>query len=116
MNYIKRTFYMFIFCMLTLALYPQNIDVVIYGDENYPPYSYVENGIFKGIYTEIIREAAKEIEGYNVELKPVPWRRGLKLIENGGLCHLSTIFSACRKTVDGLFSTNTRRNHSNSHK
>lgn len=84
MIYMKKAFHILIFFIMTLVLYPQNIDIVIYGDENYPPYSYVENGIFKGIYTEIIKEAAKEIEGYNVDIKAVPWRRGLKLIENGG--------------------------------
>jgi polar amino acid transport system substrate-binding protein len=73
-----------IFFFITLILYSENISIVIYGDENYPPYSYVEKGILKGIYTEIIKEAKKEIEGYDIELRPIPWRRGLNLIESGG--------------------------------
>lgn len=28
--------------------------VVIYGDDGYPPYSYVEHGKLTGIYTDIV--------------------------------------------------------------
>lgn len=76
----------FILCLFIpiWILNAENINIIIYGDENYPPYSYVENGVLKGIYTDIIKKAAKEIDGYDIELRPIPWRRGLTLIESGG--------------------------------
>jgi len=58
--------------------------VTLYGDDGYPPYSYVENGQFKGIYVELLQAAAaKLLPHYRLELKPVPWRRGVAMLENG---------------------------------
>lgn len=57
--------------------------VLIYGDDDYPPYSYVENGQLKGIYTEIVREAAQAMPQYAVQLRPVPWKRGVLMLQTG---------------------------------
>lgn len=38
----------------------------------FPPWSYVENGQFKGIAIDAIREIAKE-QGFEVEFKDLPW-------------------------------------------
>lgn len=73
-----------LFLIFIFTLYSENIGVIIYADENYPPYSYVEAGELKGIYTDIIEEASKRVEGYDIELKSIPWKRGLSLIEDGG--------------------------------
>lgn len=59
------------------------IAVTIYGDDDYPPYSYLENGEMKGIYTAIIRAALKKMPDYQVALQPVPWKRGLVKLETG---------------------------------
>ncbi|MDO8048745.1 MULTISPECIES: ABC transporter substrate-binding protein [unclassified Janthinobacterium] len=59
------------------------VPLVIYGDDDYPPYSYVENGQLKGIYTEIVREAAQSMPQYAVQLRPVPWKRGLLMLQTG---------------------------------
>ncbi|NYS34888.1 transporter substrate-binding domain-containing protein, partial [Streptococcus danieliae] len=57
--------------------------LVIYGDDDYPPYSYVENGQLKGIYTQIVREALQAMPQYAVQLRPVPWKRGLLMLQTG---------------------------------
>ena len=58
--------------------------VVLYGDADYPPYSYVENGRFQGMYVDILQKAAKLLSpAYEVELIPVPWKRGLNYLETG---------------------------------
>ena len=57
--------------------------VRIYGDDDYPPYSYVENGQMKGIYTQIVREAAQAMPRYQVQLRPVPWKRGVLMLQTG---------------------------------
>ncbi|WP_258194477.1 ABC transporter substrate-binding protein [Janthinobacterium sp. PAMC25594] len=57
--------------------------LVIYGDDDYPPYSYVEKGQLKGIYTEIVREAVQSMPHYAVQLRPVPWKRGLLMLQTG---------------------------------
>lgn len=38
----------------------------------FPPWSYVENGQFKGIAIDAVREIAKE-QGFEVEFKDLPW-------------------------------------------
>ncbi len=57
--------------------------LVIYGDDDYPPYSYVEHGQLKGIYTEIVRVAVQSMPQYAVQLRPVPWKRGLLMLQTG---------------------------------
>lgn len=58
--------------------------VVLYGDENYPPYSYIENGKFTGIDVDILLLAAARLSpAYELKLTPTPWKRGLAMLENG---------------------------------
>jgi polar amino acid transport system substrate-binding protein len=58
--------------------------VVLYGDENYAPYSYVEKGQFKGMYVDILEKAAEKLKpAYDITLQPVPWKRGLADLEFG---------------------------------
>ncbi|PHV06132.1 hypothetical protein CSQ96_17030 [Janthinobacterium sp. BJB412] len=59
------------------------IAITIYGDDAYPPYSYLENGEMKGIYSDIIRAAVKRMPKYRVSLQPIPWKRGLVKLETG---------------------------------
>lgn len=58
--------------------------VILYGDANYPPYSYVENGRFTGIDVDILSLAAAKLSpAYRLKLIPTPWKRGLSMLENG---------------------------------
>lgn len=57
--------------------------VIILCDEGYPPYSYAQNGEPKGIYPDILRAIFDKMDGYDITIKPVPWKRGLKEIEKG---------------------------------
>jgi polar amino acid transport system substrate-binding protein len=60
--------------------------VVIYGDDDYAPYSYVEDGRFQGMYVDILRQAAKKLApAYAVELQSTPWNRGLAGLEYGSV-------------------------------
>jgi polar amino acid transport system substrate-binding protein len=58
--------------------------VILYGDSDYPPYSYIENGRFTGIYVDMLNIAAGMMAPqFKVELRPLPWKRGLADLENG---------------------------------
>ncbi|WP_247749539.1 substrate-binding periplasmic protein [Pseudoalteromonas viridis] len=60
------------------------VPVTILADDSYPPYSYVQDGKLVGIYPTLILEAAKLIkEEYRVELRPIPWKRGVAALEQG---------------------------------
>jgi polar amino acid transport system substrate-binding protein len=58
--------------------------VVLYGDENYPPYSFVQDGQFNGMYVDILKMAAERLKpDYVVELVPISWNRGLLYLQRG---------------------------------
>lgn len=58
--------------------------VILYGDEDYAPYSYVENGEFKGMYVDLLKKAAQRLAPeYEIELRPRPWTRGLLELQRG---------------------------------
>jgi polar amino acid transport system substrate-binding protein len=59
------------------------IDVVILCDAGYPPYSYAEGDEAKGLYTDILRKAFTRMPEYNVQIRPVPWARGLAEVASG---------------------------------
>ena len=69
--------------------------VILYGDDDYAPYSYVEKGVFKGMYIDILRAAAVKMPGYRLDLQPRPWKRGLVALEQGQVFGL---FPPGRKT------------------
>lgn len=57
--------------------------VTIFADDAYPPYSYAENDRAVGIYPEILHAADVLMTEFEIDLQPIPWRRGLKLLEAG---------------------------------
>lgn len=57
--------------------------LVIAGDSNHPPYSYVEDGVNKGIYVDIITSALGEMEPYSYTIKLFPWKRALSVAQSG---------------------------------
>ncbi len=71
-------FFFFLSCINVSAR-----EVVLVGDDAYPPYSYVENGNPKGIYVDVIKKIFDGIEGYEVKFKMMPWKRCIKNIKEG---------------------------------
>lgn len=60
---------------------PDNI-IKVAGDNNYPPYEYVDdNGNFKGFNVDIIRAVAIEL-GWDIELIPVSWESATSMLKN----------------------------------
>lgn len=58
--------------------------VTLLVDDAYPPYSYVsEGGEAAGLYIDVVRKADELLTSYDIELQPIPWKRGLVMIENG---------------------------------
>ena len=80
--------------------------VIIEGDDAFPPYAYVENGQYKGIYVELLSLAAKQLAPrYNVVLKPIPWKRGLKNLEEGKTLALFAPFRNAERDYISAYST-----------
>ena len=60
-----------------------DVAVTIYADESYPPYSFAQNGKPAGLYYEIMKVAISRMDGYRINIKTVPWKRGMTLLEHG---------------------------------
>ena len=79
---------MFLVSALVMVLLGQSTvfakqQVIIYGDRNYPPYSYVKDGKPKGIYVEILESAFSKMSDYDVTIKMLPWKRGIEYVKQG---------------------------------
>ncbi|MBW3696184.1 transporter substrate-binding domain-containing protein [Vibrio sp. T187] len=57
--------------------------VTVYADDAYPPYSYASDGVAKGIYADVLRVAFSRMPMYDVSIAPVPFKRGLRMLETG---------------------------------
>ena len=61
-----------------------DIPVTVYADAGYQPYSYADkNGRPAGLYYEIVKVAFARMKGYQVTVKPVPWKRGMAMLKSG---------------------------------
>jgi len=81
---INKLIIAYLFISLSTATFAAlKHEVIIYGDASYRPYSWEDNGEFKGIYVDILNKAFEQMDAYNVTLKSVPWRRGLNLLMKG---------------------------------
>jgi len=76
---LMLTFFVFFFYVGFL----QAREVVLIGDDGYPPYSYQENGKAKGIYVDVIKKVFDKIDGYEVKFKMLPWKRCIDNIKKG---------------------------------
>jgi len=71
-----------LFCSLPVTA--ADIPVTIYADAGYQPYSYADkHGEAAGLYAEIVKVAFARMKGYRIKIKPVPWKRGMSMIQNG---------------------------------
>nr|WP_321501154.1 transporter substrate-binding domain-containing protein [uncultured Dethiosulfovibrio sp.] len=59
------------------------IKVTVYGEDEYPPYSYRDGREIKGIYHQILTEAFSRMEGYDVRIDVMPWKRMIGELEKG---------------------------------
>jgi len=70
-----------IFLFLNNMLFAKQ-QVTIYGDDNYPPYSYQKNGHAQGIYVDILKLVFSKMKNYEVTIKMLPWKRGISYLKN----------------------------------
>jgi len=75
----------FVYCLvMALPVFAEKIDVSIYVDDAYKPFSFKgKDGKAEGIYIDVLKTAFSRMEGFNVSLKPIPWKRGKHLMKTG---------------------------------
>ena len=67
--------------------------VLLVADATYPPYMF-EDGAHRGIYVDIVREAAKRIKGYEIQMALLPWKRALSMVEEGSALGIIGVYYA----------------------
>ncbi len=87
----------FLLACLSLNAYgkERTQNVTLITDNNYQPYSYVEDGEAKGKTIDWIKTIDEAIPQFTITLKPMPWREGLIEVREGrALGIVGTYFSA----------------------
>lgn len=79
----KLFFVLFVVLTFSLSLKVLAKEVVLLGDDAYPPYSYLEDGVAKGVYVDVIRKVFDKIDGYEVKFDLKPWKRCIKYVKEG---------------------------------
>ncbi len=64
-------------------VYAKTIRVEILTDDSYPPYTYAVDERAEGIYPDIVRAIDNKLPEFEIDIRPVPWKRGLKSLESG---------------------------------
>jgi polar amino acid transport system substrate-binding protein len=83
---MKKCFALWASLMLScsLSVRAAEIPVTVYADAGYQPYSYADqHGKAAGLYAEIVKVAFSRMKGYRIEIKPVPWKRGMSMLKSG---------------------------------
>ncbi len=83
--------FMLFFSILSLSVNAYAIDFLTMATEEYPPYEYMENGVIKGLDTEII-EAVSERLGLMVKIEFYPWTRAMKMVRYGEIDAMFSMF------------------------
>lgn len=68
---------------------------IVFAFEAYPPYEYVEGGVFKGTDVDTIRDVCKKA-GHEAVFKEMPWAQAMLQVENGTVDAIFSLF----KTAD----------------
>jgi len=81
---MKKLVLMMLFGVLIAPAFGSPVDVTIYVDDAYKPFSFRgRDGNAQGIYINVLQTAFSRMKNFNVTIKPVPWKRGKHLMEKG---------------------------------
>lgn len=75
---------------------------VVIHFEDYPPYEYTENGRVKGVNVALMREAFRRMDVDPVFI-PMPWKRAVYEVRNGGILALASGFKTPDREVFAYF-------------
>ncbi|SDF67956.1 transporter substrate-binding domain-containing protein [Sporolituus thermophilus] len=71
---------------LAIADIPENKVLVVAGDENFPPYEFIDeiNGakVYRGFNVDLLQAVALSC-GYEIRFRPMPWAEALRALDNG---------------------------------
>jgi len=66
-----------------LPAFGKDIPVTIHVDDSYRPFSFSDGKQAKGMYIDVLRTAFSRMDGFEVSMAPVPWKRGKRMMKDG---------------------------------
>lgn len=79
-------------------------DKIVFAFETYPPYEYVEGGVFKGTDVDTIRDVCKKA-GHEAVFKEMPWAQAMLQVENGTVDAIFSLFKTSEREKFLVFPT-----------
>ncbi|MEA3289467.1 MAG: transporter substrate-binding domain-containing protein [Campylobacterota bacterium] len=76
-------FKLFAICFLLSSVLFGSQVVELSGDKSYPPYSYEENGVAKGVYVDILKSAFSQLKDYDLKLNMMAYKRAISMTKSG---------------------------------
>lgn len=76
---MKKLLIFIFFCSIVFA----KEKVIIYCDQDYPPYTYLDKEELNGIYVELLEKINTKLKEFEIVLEPMPWTRAVKMLESG---------------------------------
>lgn len=78
---------------MAIFFLPKNVlaEKIVFATTQVPPFIYKENGEWRGIDADMIREICKK-HGLEAEFKDLPWKRGLNDVEKGKVDGMFPLF------------------------
>jgi polar amino acid transport system substrate-binding protein len=83
MKYSLQAILLVFFLCICTNTAAAKIEITVYGDNSYPPYSYIQNGTAEGIYVRILETAFSRMPEYEIKIELQPWKRALLGIKCG---------------------------------
>ncbi len=79
-SFIRYSIYKIILCFISINIFSVSVlaDPVQIITNDFPPYSYIENGKFKGLATEVVEAILSDL-GMEYAIKQYPWARAYKI-------------------------------------
>ena len=87
---MKKLINIIVFLLVTLSSHPSFADTLRQAATPYPPFTIINGNTVHGIDMEIIHKLAKEL-GHTIKLVPCPWKRCLKMMEQGEIDLLASV-------------------------
>ncbi len=103
-SHLKNVFLIgvFVLSLCTWLSAPAEGQLLFLGEENVPPYSYMENGQQKGTDYDVIQEVAKRMK-IQVNIKFTPWKRMKVFVEKGRCDAGFTMFYVKEREKFGIY-------------
>ncbi|MEH6348018.1 MAG: transporter substrate-binding domain-containing protein [Bermanella sp.] len=79
--FIRYSIHKIILCFISISIFSASIlaEPVQIITNDFPPYSYIENGKFKGLATEVVEAILTDL-GMDYEIKQYPWARAYQIV------------------------------------